>query len=100
MADFRLTSKAVDDLSAIWEYTFDTWSENQADTYYNFLLDGCREIAENPHLGKNYNEISQGLLGYKAGRHILFYQVVSKSEIIIIRILHEQMDLKNRMKDK
>ena len=100
MANFRLTNKAVDDLSAIWDYTFDTWSENQADTYYNFLIDGCRKIAKNPLLGKKYNEISNGLLGYKVGRHILFYQVITKSEIEIIRILHEQMDLKNRIKDK
>lgn len=99
MANYYLTNKAIDDLSAIWNYTFDTWSENQADAYYIFLVNGCREIAENPSLGKKYNEISQGLLGYKVGRHILFYQVISKTEVEIIRILHEQMDLKNRIKD-
>ena len=33
MAKYSLTRKAVEDLSKIWNYTFDTWSENQADTY-------------------------------------------------------------------
>ncbi len=39
MAKFRLTNKAVEDLAGIWNYTFDTWSENQADKYYKTLLD-------------------------------------------------------------
>ncbi len=30
MAKFKLTNKAVEDLSKIWEYTFEVWSENQA----------------------------------------------------------------------
>lgn len=33
MASYVLTNKAVEDLSSIWEYTFDTWSERQADKY-------------------------------------------------------------------
>ncbi len=35
MANYILTNKAVDDLSSIWNYTFDFWSEQQADIYYN-----------------------------------------------------------------
>jgi len=31
MAEFKLTNKAVEDLSKIWDYTFEVWSENQAD---------------------------------------------------------------------
>ena len=34
MAKYFLTHKAVDDLSKIWEYTYEVWSENQADKYY------------------------------------------------------------------
>lgn len=33
MAKYNLTKKAVEDLTKIWNYTFDTWSENQADAY-------------------------------------------------------------------
>ena len=31
MARYRFTNKAVDDITQIWNYTFDEWSENQAD---------------------------------------------------------------------
>ncbi|MDP9954950.1 plasmid stabilization system protein ParE [Epilithonimonas hungarica] len=34
MAKYLFTKKAVDDLSEIYEYTYEFWSENQADKYY------------------------------------------------------------------
>ncbi len=41
MAKFKLTNNAVKDLSDIWNYTFDAWSESQADKYYKLILDAC-----------------------------------------------------------
>ena len=99
MPKFHLSNKAVDDLAEIWEYTFDEWSEQQADHYYQFLLDICQELAKNPTSGKNYYEIKSNLLGYLANKHIIFYQVISESEIEVIRILHGSMDLKSRIKE-
>ena len=57
MASYTLTNKAVQDLSAIWEYTVDTWSEKQADKYYFMLLDTCQDLADGKVSGKNYPEI-------------------------------------------
>lgn len=100
MPNFKFTNKAVEDLSNIWNYTFDTWSESQADTYYRMLIQNCKEIATNAELGKNYSGISQNLKGFKAGRHIIFYRRVEDDHVEILRILHEQMDLKNRIGEK
>ena len=99
MAKFKFTNKAVDDLSQIWNYTFDKWAENQADKYYRMLLENCKEVAFNPDLGKNYSGVVENILGFKAGRHIIFYRRIEENEIEITRILHEQMDLKNRTKE-
>ena len=33
MADYTITNKAADDLRSIWNYTYDKWSEHQADLY-------------------------------------------------------------------
>ncbi len=52
MASFKLTKSALKDLSDIWNYTFDTWSESQADKYYKLLLSSCQAIAKNPKQGK------------------------------------------------
>ncbi len=99
MPKYKLTNKAVEDLSGIWNYTYDNWSEKQADMYYYMLLENFVEIADNPLLGKNYDAIADKLFGFRAGRHIIFYRRLNKNFIEITRILHEQMDLKNRMKD-
>lgn len=99
MPKYKLTNKAVEDLSIIWNYTFDAWSEKQADIYYNGLISICDEISKNPDLGKNYKGISKQLLGFKANRHILFYRTINEDYIEITRILHEKMDLKKRISE-
>ena len=97
MAKVVLRQEAIDDLNDIWEYTFEKWSENQADKYYTALRFACKEIGEYPDLGKEYASISQNLFGLKSGKHIIFYQLISENEIEVIRILHERMDLKRRL---
>ena len=86
MAQFKLTNKAVEDLSNIWNHTFEVWSEKQADKYYNGLISDCQEISENLHLGKNYEGISKQLLGMQANRHIIFYRTLNKNYVEITRI--------------
>ncbi len=97
MAEYKLTNKAVDDLSKIWDYTFEVWSEKQADKYYDELISDCQEIAENPELGKTYEGISKSLLGLKTNRHLIFYRTLDQEYVEITRILHERMDLKKRI---
>ena len=99
MAEYRLTNKAVVDLNNIWDYTVKNWSEYQADKYYNMLIASFQDIANNPRHGKKYTEISSDLYGLKANRHIIFYRKLQDKPIEITRILHERMDLKNRIKD-
>lgn len=99
MAKYKLTNKAVEDLTSIWDYTFEKWSEKQADKYYEMLLERCQYIADNPKIGKNYEGIKDGLFGLKANRHIIFYRQSNKALIEITRILHERMDLKNRINE-
>jgi len=100
MAKYKFTNKAVYDLTQIWNYTLNKWSEDQADRYYRMLLENCKEVANNPELGKNYSGVTENLFGFKAGRHIIFYRWIEDNEVEITRILHEQMDIENRIKDK
>jgi len=97
MAKFKLTNKAVEDLSKIWDYTFEVWSERQADKYYESLISDCQEIADNQNLGKNFDGITESLLGMKTNRHIIFYRNLNENYIELTRILHERIDLKKRV---
>jgi toxin ParE1/3/4 len=97
MAKYILTNKAVDDLTNIWEYTYNEWSEKQANRYYKFILESCQEVANHPGFGKNYDEVQKDILGFKSNHHIIFFRIVSANEIEVIRILHERMDLKSKL---
>ena len=88
MTELRFTRKAVEDLSDIWRYTVERWSEEQAT---------CRKIAASTvPIGRRYEQIAEGLYGFRVGRHILFYRIESGRIVLIVRILHERMDLGNR----
>lgn len=97
MAKVILRQEAIDDLNNIWDYSFEKWSEKQADKYYATIKMACNGIGESPNIGKEYDGISKNLLGLKSEKHIIFYKPLSNDRIEIIRILHERMDLKNRI---
>ena len=98
MPKVRYSNKAVEDLTSIWEYTFSEWSENQADEYYEMLISTCNRLLYPSIISsRSYNEITDGLLGIKAGHHLIFYDILSNDDIMIIRILHEKMDIKRHL---
>lgn len=97
MARFKFTNKAIQDLSDIWEYTIEIWSEKQAEKYYNLIIDSCAELTKNPKQGKTYFEIYPELFGYNVSKHIIFYRLIDRSTIEITRILHERMDIKTKL---
>lgn len=93
MEQYDITLKATEDLYRIWEYTVDTWSEDQADKYYGLLKVGMNDIARSPStVGKAYDEVLPGLRGYHVQKHVLFYTVQANGRPLIVRVLHERMD--------
>ena len=97
MAKCNFTNNALDDLVEIWDYTVAEWSQNQAESYYNLIMDSCMDIANSPEIGKSYEILSLNVLGYKCGQHIIFYRVIAKNEVEIARVLHGMMDLKTKI---
>lgn len=99
MFNYVLTREAVADLTSIWNYTYDVWSESQADKYYLLLIDGIGQAARKPEKCRNYDMITAGLKGIRIAKHIIFY-LSTEAGIKIVRILHEQMDLKQHMSEE
>ncbi|WP_163383310.1 type II toxin-antitoxin system RelE/ParE family toxin [Cyclobacterium jeungdonense] len=93
MGRYKFTREATKDLHRIWRHTVRIWSVQQADLYFDQLLEMCQLIADNPDLGSERNFIKPGLRGIKKGRHIIFY-MQGIDQIHIIRILHERMDMR------
>ena len=100
MMMFKISNEAQNDLENIWHYTYEKWSVEQADRYYNLLLDEIEYLAENPDAGKDYNHVKEGYLCSKVKSHFIFYKMNKKESLVeIIRILHQQMDIENRLND-
>ncbi len=98
MAKYRFTNEAVKDLEEIWSYTNKKWSIEQADRYYNLIIDEIEFISSNPHLGKSIDYIKEGYKSTKVKSHVVFYKQHENDTILIVKILHQNMDIKKRMK--
>ena len=96
----KISNEAQVDLENIWLYTFETWSKNQADRYYNLILDEIEYLTENPTSGKDYSHIRKNYYRTKVKSHLIFDRInLRENEIEIIRILHQQMDIESRLSD-
>ena len=96
MGTYKLSRAAVSDLADIWNYTYNEWSEEQADNYYQLLLNTCNKLSTHPNYGKQYADVHPNLLGYKVQQHIIFY-TKEENHILVVRVLHSRMDLKHRI---
>jgi toxin ParE1/3/4 len=95
---FVISKKAVSDLEEIWFYTFEKWSKEQADRFYNLIFNEINYICKNVRAGKSMEHVRKGYRATKVKSHLIFYKIVNDT-IEIIRILHEQMDIENRLND-
>jgi toxin ParE1/3/4 len=97
---YKISKKALEDVETIWLYTAETWSMEQADRYYNAIFDEIEYLAENPTSGKDCSHIRKKYRSSKVKAHLIFYRPTNKKDRIeIIRVLHEQMDIENRLNE-
>jgi len=95
---FVISKKAVSDLEEIWLYTVEKWSVEQADRYYNLIFDEINYLCKNSAAGKSMEYVRKGYRTSKVKSHLIFYRILNNT-IEVIRILHERMDIENRLND-
>ena len=93
MSKFKLTVKAKADLKNIAKFTEKTWNKKQRNSYLKQFDNTFKLISNTPGIGKDCDFIKEGYLKYPQGSHIIFYKKVSADEILVVRILHKQMDV-------
>lgn len=96
MSSYKINDKAKEDLDGIWDYTVEKWSDEQATRYFNLLLDAIEKIAQNQTLGRSYVHV-ENCRRYKVKSHYIFYEIISDDHVEILRILHERMDMENKL---
>lgn len=82
---------AETDLIGIWVYSFEQWSEAQADRYLSAIANGIQKIVSDPEAGKIRNRLRKGYWSKRIEHHVVFY-TFTDSELRIRRVLHEVMD--------
>ena len=97
MSEYLISEQALDDLNNIWIYTATNWSIEQADKYYNLIMDEIEFVAKNYEKIKSFQSVRKDYRYSKVKSHLIFCKKNNANEIEIIRILHEKMDIKNRI---
>ncbi len=89
---------ASQDIENIWLYTFENWSKEQADRYFNLIIDEIEYISINPDSGDDYSQVRKGYFRSRIKSHFIFYRINKKKKIVeIIRVLHQRMDIESRL---
>jgi toxin ParE1/3/4 len=91
-----VTPKAESDLIGIWIYTCEKWGGDQADSYLDQLEAGMNQLINHPSLGANYAHVLPGYRRLQVEHHAVFYQVL-EPEVLVVRVLHEDMDAPQRL---
>lgn len=98
MLKLSVTPKAESDLTGIWLYTCEEWGVDQADKHVDQLEAGMQQLLNHPSLGTNYTHVLPGYRRLQVEHHAVFYKVI-EPEVLVIRVLHEDMDAPQRLLD-
>lgn len=96
---YRISEKAIIDLERIWLYTLNKWSREQADRYHQLIMDEIQFIVDNYELCRKMDYVRTGYRMSKVKSHLIFFRRTDDNIIEIIRILHQNMDIENRLKN-
>ena len=89
MSTYRIGPKGVSDLAEIFDYTVDTWGEEQAENYLDELARVFHRLVDSPGLGRACDRIYPGIRRFEQGKHVIFYKP-ERHGIVISRILHQR----------
>ena len=96
MLKLSVTPKAESDLTGIWLYTCEEWGTDQADKYLDQLEAGMKQLLSYPLLGADYAHVFPGYRRLQVEHHAVFYHVL-EPEVLVVRVLHEDMDAPQRL---
>ncbi|PJJ07558.1 toxin ParE1/3/4 [Flavobacterium sp. 1] len=97
MPKYIISEKALEDINNIWIYTAENWSVEQADRYYNLIIDEIEYIVDNLDMAHDFGKVRKSYRYSKVKSHLIFFKKDKTNEIEVVRVLHERMDIENRL---
>ena len=84
----------------IWQYTNKTWGEKQADRYVRGLYKTIEITADSKHLWRKVeHKEAKGIFFVRYEHHYIFFRELSEGVLGVVNVLHERMDIPNRLKE-
>ncbi len=93
MNKLSLSPSSERDLEEIFNHTFFNWGIDKAERYHDDIFHGMRMLLDQKNIGKKYSHSNIEYRRLHVNKHLIFYRY-ENTNCIIMRILHERMDLK------
>lgn len=95
--NYRISRQAIEDLDKIWMYTFNKWTKEQADRYFDLIITEIEFLADNFMTGKSAEQTRKNYRVTKVKSHLIFFRKAENDIVEIVRILHQRMDIKTHL---
>ena len=96
----KISQAARQRLLDIWDYTEQTWGEDQEDRYIRGLVNTIDAASTERHRWRPVmDQKLKGVFFIRYQHHYVFFRELSNEKLGVINILHENMDLPSRLKD-
>lgn len=96
MAEYRLSPAALNDLDGIFQYTVKQWGVEQANRYTDQITAVFEELSKSPQSAPACDHIRPGYRRRSVERHMIYFKTTDYG-IVVIRILHERMDVQKNL---
>ena len=96
MGTYKLSKAAATDIEDIFEYGVFHFGLDQAKNYIQTMEQHFLLLSDNVGLGREAEELSDGLRRFSYGSHIIFYLPIPKG-ILVVRVLHQSMDFEQHL---
>lgn len=97
MADYRLSSKAKDDLDDIWYY-ISSGSVVNADRFLDRLYETMKLLADMPMMGRAREDLAPKLRSFVEGNYLIFY-VSIETGIEVVRVVRGSRNIEVLFRD-
>lgn len=91
VSGYRLSPAARADVSGIWDYTAETWSPVQADTYIRGLVNSLETLVKFPEMANERQETTPPVRLQRYQSHLIIYRIEADC-IAVVRIMHFRRD--------
>ncbi len=95
-----LSRSAKAELKDIARYTEKIWGRHQRNTYLEKIDRTFQELVDRPEKGQRCDDIRRGYRKFPIGKHLIYYRIIKRSHMEIVRVLHGSMDVEAHLDDE